>query len=42
MGDMQEHVILATFADEEAANAAMDELKQARKAATLDFDERAV
>ena len=42
MSDMQVHVILATFADEDAANAAMDELKQARKAAELDFDESAV
>ena len=42
MSDMQEHVILATFADEEAANIAMDDLKQARKAATLDFNESAV
>lgn len=42
MSDMQEHVILATFVDESAANAAMEELKQARKAATLDFDESAV
>lgn len=42
MSDMQEHVILATFADEDAANAAMNELKEARRAAVLDFDESAV
>jgi len=42
MSEMQEHVILATFADEDAANVAMDDLKQARKAAELDFNESAV
>lgn len=42
MSEMQEHVILAKFADEDAANTAMDDLKQARKAATLDFNESAV
>jgi len=39
---MQVQVVLATFDDEEAANVAMDELKQARKAAKLDFDDSAV
>jgi uncharacterized membrane protein len=42
MSDMQTHVILATFADEDAASAAMDELFQSRKAAKIDFDESAV
>jgi uncharacterized membrane protein len=39
---MQVQVVLATFDDEEAANAAMEELYQARKAAQLDFDDSAV
>ena len=42
MNDMQVQVVLATFADEETANAAMEELNQARKAAKLDFDDSAV
>ena len=42
MSDMQVQVILAKFEDEDAANAALDESKQARKAAKLDFDDTAV
>jgi uncharacterized membrane protein len=42
MSEMKSHVILATFPDEEAASAAMEELLQARKDAKLDFDESAV
>lgn len=42
MSDMQVQVVLAKFDDEEAANAAMDDLKLARKAAKLDFDDSAV
>lgn len=42
MSDMQVQVVLATFADEDAAKVAMDELKQARKDASLDFDDSAV
>jgi uncharacterized membrane protein len=42
MSEMQSHVILAIFADADAASAAMEELIQARKAAKLDFDESAI
>ena len=42
MSEMRVQVVLATFDDEEAASVALDELKQARKAAKLDFDESAV
>ena len=39
---MQVQVVVATFDDEDAAKVAVDELKQARKAAKLDFDDSAV
>ncbi len=42
MSDMQVEVVLAKFDDEESATAAIDELKQARKVAQLDFDDSAV
>ena len=42
MPEMRSHVILAIFEEENAANAAMEELVAARKAAKLDFDESAV
>ena len=42
MSDMQVQVILATFEDENPADVALDSLKQARRAANLDFDDTAV
>ncbi len=42
MGDMQERVIFATFDNEDEAKEALDQLKQARKAAKLDFDDTAI
>jgi uncharacterized membrane protein len=39
---MQEQVVFATFDNEDEAKEALDQLKQARKAAALDFDDTAV
>ena len=42
MSDMREQVVLATFDNEGEAKEALDQLKQARKAAKLDFDDTAI
>lgn len=42
MSDMQSQVVLATFDNEDEAKTALDQLKQSRKAAKLDFDDNAI